>query len=162
MGLTKFRCEEYWHESRQLFAYKSGRDNLSMRALLIKLLKLFLHQVKFATSGLVATMIDYALFLLLVHNLFAPVPSNVVSYSIAMVINFWLQKKFVFSLQGSASRTFIMSIMVSMGGLLLSTAIVFGLTQIPFYWKKPYLSKLIATSIVFFYNFYLKRYVFEK
>lgn len=132
-----------------------------MKSLPIKLWKLFLQQVKFAASGLVATVTDYVLYLLLVHSLFAPVPSNVISYSTAIVINFLLQKKFVFALQGSASRTFVMSVMVSMGGLLLTTSIIYGLTQISFYWDRQYLTKLVATVVVFFYNFYLKRYVFE-
>lgn len=133
-----------------------------MRSISIKLWNHFLLQTKFAISGLVATATDYILYLLLVHNLFSPVPSNVISYSTAMVINFMLQKKFVFSLQGSSFRTFIMSVMVSMGGLLLSTAIVHGLNQIAYYGERQYLIKLVATIIVFFYNFYLKRLVFEK
>ena len=111
---------------------------------------------------MVATTTDYVLYLLLVYNLFDPVPSNVISYSIAIVINFLLQRKFVFSLHGSVSKTFVMSVMVSIGGLLLSTAIVYGLTQVTFYLEQQYLTKLIATGLVFFYNFYLKRYVFEK
>ena len=122
----------------------------------------FILQAKFAASGLVATTTDFVLYLSLVHNLTSPIPSNVISYSIAMVINFLLQKKFVFSLQGSVFRTFLMSIMISMGGLLISTAIVYGLTQFQFYWERQYLTKLIAIMVVFFYNFYLKRLVFEK
>ena len=133
-----------------------------MRSLLTKLGELFLQQTKFAMSGLLATTTDYILYLFLVHNLFSPVPSNVISYSIAMVINFSLQEKFVFSLQGSVFKTFVMLVMVSVGGLLLSTAIVYGLTQNQFFWERQYLTKLIATMLVFFYNFYLKRLVFEK
>jgi putative flippase GtrA len=79
-----------------------------------------------------------------------------------MVINFFFQKRFVFSLQGSVFRTFLMSIMISMGGLLISTSIVYGLTQFQFYWERQYLTKLFAIMLVFFYNFYLKRLVFEK
>ena len=140
---------------------QQGPVDDAMKSFLIKLWELFKQQVKFATSGLVATSIDYVLYLLLVHSLFSPVPSNVISYSIAMVINFLMQKKFVFALQGSAFKTFIMSLGVSMGGLLLSSSIIYGLSQFPYYWQRQYLTKFIATVIVFFYNFYLKRIVFE-
>ena len=133
----------------------------NMRSFSTKLWKHFLLQAKFAISGLVATTTDYVIYLLLVNNLLNPVPSNVISYSIAMVINFLLQKRFVFSLQGSVFSTFVMSFMVSIGGLLLSTGIVHGLTQNPFFWERQYLTKLIAIMLVFFYNFYLKRLVFE-
>jgi putative flippase GtrA len=124
--------------------------------------KHFLLQGKFALSGLVATTTDLVMYLLLVNYLLTPVPSNVISYCIAMVINFLFQKKFVFSLQGSVSTTFVLSIMVSIGGLLLSTAIVHALTQNPFLLERQYLIKLIAIMVVFFYNFYFKRLVFEK
>ena len=133
-----------------------------MRSLSINLWTHFLHQAKFASASLVATATDYVIYLLLVSSLLKPVPANVISYSIAMVINFLLQKKFVFLLQGSVFTTFILSFLVSIGGLLLSTVIVYGLTQNPFFWERQYVTKLIAIMIVFFYNFYLKRLVFEK
>ena len=149
-------------ETRPFLASKFRQTNNPVRAVVIKLWKHLLLQAKFATSGLVATTTDYLMYLFLVYTLFAPVPSNVISYSIAMVLNFFLQKKFVFSLQGSVLKTFVMSVMVSIGGLLLSTAIVYGLTQNHFFSELQYLIKLTATVIVFFYNFYLKRLVFEK
>jgi putative flippase GtrA len=149
-------------ETRPLLGSKFGRIRHLMRSVLVKLWNHLFLMAKFAASGFVATATDYFLYLLLVYTLFTPVPSNVISYSIAMFLNFFLQKKFVFSLQGSAFKTFVMSVTVSIGGLLLSTAIVYGLTQIPFFLEQQYFTKLIATAIVFFYNFYLKRLVFEK
>ncbi len=131
---------------------------------LIYLLRIWKHlvlQVKFALSGAVATSTDYVFYLLLVNNLFKPAPANLISYSTAMVINFLLQKKYIFTLRGSVSKTFVLSAAVSIGGLLLSTIIVHQLTQASFYLERQYFTKLIATGIVFFYNYYLKRYVFE-
>jgi putative flippase GtrA len=132
--------------------------------MLVYLLRIWSHlysQAKFALSGVVATSIDYGFYLLLVNRLFNPAPANVISYSIAMGINFSLQKKYIFTLRGSVSKTFFMSIIVSIGGLLLSTVIVYELTQVSFYLERQYFTKFIATGIVFFYNFYLKRYIFE-
>lgn len=133
-----------------------------MKGIRNKLRKLFLLKIKFAASGLVATSVDYGLYLLLVNRFFSPVESNVISYSCGMIINFVLQKRFVFSLKGSVSRAFILSMVVSLGGLLLSTAIIYSLSGIEFFAGRQYITKLCATGMVFFYNFYFKRYVFER
>ncbi|NBC07539.1 MAG: hypothetical protein GVY26_10130 [Bacteroidetes bacterium] len=127
-----------------------------------KLWKLFLLKAKFAASGAVATSIDYFLYLFLVWRSMAPVSANLISYSCGMVANFLMQKRFVFKLQGSSGRAFLLSALVSLGGLGLSTGIIYGLTQIPFFNEQQYVTKLVATGLVFFYNFYFKRYVFER
>lgn len=127
-----------------------------------KLRGLFRLKARFAMAGAAATTVDYVLYLVLVHYFFSPVVSNIISYSCAMVINFLLQKRFVFALQGSASRAFLLSLMVSLGGMALSTGIIYGLTQMEFFSRYQPITKLCATGIVFFYNFYLKRYVFER
>jgi putative flippase GtrA len=127
-----------------------------------KLWKLFLLKAKFAASGAVATSVDYFLYLFLVGRDMAPVTANLISYSCAVVLNFIMQKRFVFKLQGSSKRAFLLSVLVSIGGLGLSTAIIYGLTQFAFFNEQQYVTKLIATGLVFFYNFYLKRYVFER
>jgi putative flippase GtrA len=122
---------------------------------------LLLLQVKFAASGLAATALDYVLYLVLVGRFFPPVAANVTSYSIAVIVNFLLQKKFVFTLRRKAPQAFAGAMLVSVGGLLLSTGIVYALSQFAFFYQRQYLTKLAATGIVFFYNFFLKRFVFE-
>ncbi|MEN0005138.1 MAG: GtrA family protein [Bacteroidota bacterium] len=133
-----------------------------MKELLDKAIKLFKLKAKFAMTSVVATGVDYTVYLLLVNRIFGPVTSNIISYSCGMVINFLLQKRFVFSLQRSVGKAFLGAIMVSMGGLALSTGIIYLLSQIEFFSAYQAITKLIATGIVFFYNFYFKRFVFEK
>jgi len=130
--------------------------------LLTKLRRLVLLKAKFALSGSVATLVDYVLYLILVKTLFSPELSNVISYSIAVVINFLMQKRFVFQLQRSAGKAFVGSLLVSLGGLLLSTGIISILSGFPFFSTYQSVTKLLATGIVFFYNFYFKRFVFER
>lgn len=127
-----------------------------------KLWQLFLLKAKFATTSAIASVVDFGVYVFLEHFFLSPVASNVVSYSCGMVINFLLQKRFVFDLQGSVSRAFALSMMVSLGGMALSTGIIYGLSQIPFFNTYQPLTKLCSMGIVFFYNFYLKRYVFER
>jgi putative flippase GtrA len=124
--------------------------------------KLLFLKIKFALSGLVATSVDYGLYLALVDRFFPPVVSNIISYSFAVIINFLMQKRFVFTLKGSVARAFTGSIIVSLAGLLLSTLLVFMLTKVQFLDQRQYLLKLIATGLIFFYNFYMKRFVFER
>ena len=126
---------------------------------IVKLLKM---KLRFAASGLVATSIDYGLYMLLVDRIFPPVLSNIISYSCSVVVNFILQKQFVFDLKGSVSKAFMGAMLVSAGGMLISTGIVYFLSAGSLFSLPQYLIKLIATGIVFFYNFYFKRYVFER
>lgn len=124
--------------------------------------KLFLIKLRFAASGLVATGLDYVLYMVLVTHFLEPVPANLISYSIAVVANFLMQKRFVFKLQGSASRAFLWSVAASAVGLLISTGIIYWLNLYPFFAERQYLTKMIATGLIFFYNFYTKRFIFER
>lgn len=117
---------------------------------------------KFALSGLVATSIDYVLYLLLVGWFFSPVISNIISYSLAVILNFSLQRRYVFSMQRPIPQAFLMSVGISAGGLGISTGLIHFFSQVDFFAERQYVAKLLTTGLVFFYNFYLKRYAFEK
>jgi putative flippase GtrA len=130
--------------------------------LMQKIKELLRLKVRFALTSSVATLLDYGLYLALVYTILPPVSSNIISYSIAVLINFTLQKRFIFDLQRKVYAAFLLSIAVSLGGLLLSTGIIFSLSQMAFFSRYQFITKLVATALVFFYNFYLKRYAFEK
>jgi putative flippase GtrA len=120
-----------------------------------------LLQAKFAFTSSIATLIDYGIYLFAVDYLFSPVISNVISYPTGILVNFILQKKYIFSLNRKVSHIFILSISFSAIGFLISTLLIYILTQVAFFPSNQYISKFIATGIVFFYNFYTKRYAFE-
>jgi len=125
--------------------------------------KLILMKTKFAASSGVATLVDMGLFALLSKITSVPVEIiNIFSSLVGMVINFVLQKKYIFQLNRKVSTAFILSLLVSLGGIVISTSIIFGLKRIEIFQIYPILAKIIATGIVFFYNFYLKRFSFEK
>lgn len=133
-----------------------------MKPFLPVILKLAALQARFAASGLVATMVDYGLYLLLVNRLLPPVLSNVVSYSVAVVVNFILQRLFVFEMKRPGYQVFLLSMAVSAGGLAISSGIIHLLSGVAFFNERQYITKLLATGLVFFYNFFSKRFVFEK
>lgn len=132
-----------------------------MTALWKKLWELFQLKLRFAMTGAVATGVDYVVYLALVNRIFAPVVSNLISYPCGVLVNFVLHRRFVFHLQGSTSRAFGLSVLVSAGGLGLSTLLIYGLSQIDFFAVHQPVTKLASAFVVFFYNFYLKRFVFE-
>ncbi len=117
-------------------------------------------KLKFAGSGVIATSIDYGLYMVLVQSL-EPVSSNIISYSLAVMVNFLLQKRFIFTPKRKTSHAFALSIAFSLAGLLLSTLLIYGFNEIRLFDSNQYLIKLIVTGIVFFYNYYTKRFAFE-
>ncbi len=119
-------------------------------------------KVKFAMSSSVATLVDYVLYQVLVRYLFSPVVSNLISATVGMVINFFLQKKYIFELKRSVNIAFIISLFVSVGGIGISTIIIHFLNKSEMLAGNQYIIKAIATGTVFFYNFYMKRFAFEK
>ncbi|MDG1716803.1 MAG: GtrA family protein [Saprospiraceae bacterium] len=126
------------------------------------IVNLFMMKVKFAMSSSVATLVDYVLYQVLVRYLFSPVVSNLVSATVGMVINFFLQKKYIFELKRSVNIAFIISLLVSVGGIGISTIIIHFLNKSEMLAGNQYIIKAIATGTVFFYNFYMKRFAFEK
>ena len=116
----------------------------------------------FVTSGISTLLYWGAYFLFRDVFLMNPVLSNVLGYSLAVLLNFTLQKLFIFDLNRSQRDAFLMSIAVSIGGLGLSTLFVFLLSKLSFFQQYELLMVMTVSGVLFFYNFYLKRYSFEK
>lgn len=119
------------------------------------------EKIPFALTGLVATGINYGMYLFLVDRYLSPGPATITAYSSSVVLNFFLQRYFVFRLNRSLRSAFALSMAVSVGGLALDWLIVTGLHRFPVLGEAEWAIKLLATFLVFFYNFYLKRRVFE-
>jgi len=131
--------------------------------LIDKLKSLLQLKLKYAASAGIATAVDYSIFFGLKNGLhFSATWAQPFAYAAGVIVNFMLQKRFVFELKRSVWSAFGLALLVSLGGLLLSTGIIYVLdTHIPFFQQNALLAKLLTSGIVFFYNFYLKRLVFE-
>ena len=123
---------------------------------------LFMMKLKYVSASVIATIVDYGLYGILSWQGFSPVAAHIPSFSAGMVTNFMLQKKYVFDLQRKTHVAFGLAVLVSLGGLLLSTLIIGWLIRFPFFANYHVIAKFVSTAMVFFYNFYLKRYIFEK
>ena len=119
-------------------------------------------KLRFAISSAIATTVDHILFVVLVHFGLSPGVANVFSQGTGMGINFLLQKEFIFKLNRPLWQAFLFSLGFSMTGLFIGSLLVHIITQLPLIEHVPYLGKVIATCIVFLYNYFTKRYAFEK
>ena len=117
---------------------------------------------KFGASSVVATGADILLFTF-VFTQFLPVfESEILSGFIGMLINFVLQKRFVFHLQRNQYLAFFMSVGFSLFGLFLGGFLIQSLVKIELLATYLILPKLILTGFKFFFNYFTKRWVFEK
>ena len=79
-----------------------------------------------------------------------------------MLINFLVQKTFVFELRRKLRTTFAISFITSLIGLSIGTGLIVLFNKLPLLHNNQYITKAIVIAIVFFYNFYMKRFAFEK
>ena len=120
-------------------------------------------KIKFGLASSVATLVDYGLYIALTTIwLVGESYSHAISYTIAVVINFLLQKKFIFNANRKIGYVFTLSILFSLIGWMLSQ-VVFNFLIYYFDFFKSYdlLAKVTTTATVFLYNFYSERFSFE-
>ena len=117
---------------------------------------------KFGASSVVATAIDILLFTF-VFTKFLPVfESEILSGFIGMLVNFVLQRRFVFHLQRNQYIAFFMSVGFSLFGLFLGGFLIESLVKVELLATYLILPKLMVTGFKFIFNYLTKRWVFEK
>ena len=114
---------------------------------------------RFFTTSVIATGIDFILYITLVQFI-SPTVSNIISASAGLVTNFYLQKNYVFNPSNSAFTSFSLSLLFSVGGLVLGTFIIYLLTTHTSLSQLPVVAKIITTAIIFFYNYFTKKIAF--
>ena len=87
--------------------------------------------------------------------------AHTISYPIAVLVNFYLQKRFIFDLKRKVHSAFIISMIFSVIGWGLGVGMMVVLVKLPVLRDWPILAKFIVTGVLFFFNFYTKRYAFE-
>ena len=132
-----------------------------MNPILQKGWKFVAEKIPFAITGLIATSINWGLYVLLVDDYLPYMWATVVAYSSSVILNFFMQRYFVFELRRSVRSAFAWSMLVSLGGLLLDAALIYSFHNWIIFSDEEWIIKGVVTGMVFFYNFYLKRLVFE-
>jgi putative flippase GtrA len=117
--------------------------------------------IRFLFCSICATGCDFVLYLACVQFL-SPSISQAISYFFGIVVNFILQKIFVFDNQvRRTSRVFLLSVPFAILGLLMSSLFIHHLTKIVFFTNYQIITKLIITGLIFFYNYFTRKLLFE-
>ena len=115
--------------------------------------------IKFLTTSVLATSIDFLFYTGLLF-IFTPVVAHFCSATAGMILNFILQRKFVFNVRRGLKSSFLLSLLFSVGGIFLGAGIIYFLTKLAFFAEYPLIAKIIAIGIVFFYNYETKKISF--
>ena len=115
--------------------------------------------IKFLTTSVLATSIDFLFYTGLLF-IFTPVVAHFCSVTTGMILNFILQRKFVFNVRRGLKSSFLLSLLFSVGGVFLGAGIIYFLMKLAFFAEHPLIAKMIAIGVVFFYNYETKKIAF--
>ena len=124
--------------------------------------KLIIQLIKFGIVGVIATVVDLGVLMLLKEILGIDVLiSSAISFSVSVIANYILSMLFVFkSSQNSKIKEFIIFVLLSIGGLLLNQFIMWIGTEfisVYYLWVKVF-----AMFFVPIYNFVTRKIFLEK
>jgi putative flippase GtrA len=115
--------------------------------------------IKFFTSSIIVTIIDFCIYTALIQVVTATV-ANSISASCGMVCNFIFQRNWIFNASRSLATSFFLSLLFSCGGVALGTFLIYIMTNHTGLASSPVVAKIVSTGIVFSYNYYTKKVAF--
>ena len=124
--------------------------------------KLIIQLIKFGIVGVIATLIDLAVLMLLKEFMHVDVlVASAVAFSVSVIANYILSMLFVFKgSENSKVKEFLVFVILSIGGLLLNQFIMWLGTEIMtayYLWVKAF-----ALVFVPIYNFVTRKIFLEK
>lgn len=125
--------------------------------------KLIEQFAKFGIVGVICTIIDYGIMVFLVEVLSIPyLYSCAISFSIAVVVNYLLSMKYVFSSRKDLSKEkeFVIFVALSIAGLFLTELFMWIMVdKLSIHYM---ISKIIVTGIVMVFNFATRKAFLEQ
>ena len=124
--------------------------------------KLIIQLIKFGIVGVVATIVDFGVLMLLKEKLHLDVLlASAVSFLVSVIVNYILSMLFVFeSRENGKVKEFLVFVALSIGGLFLNEGIMWIGTEIMmlyYLWVKVF-----ACIFVPIYNFITRKIFLEK
>ena len=124
--------------------------------------KLIIQLIKFGIVGVIATLIDLAVLMLLKEFMHIDIlVASAVAFSVSVIANYILSMLFVFESSGNSKvKEFLVFVVLSIGGLLLNQFIMWIGTEIMtayYLWVKAF-----ALVFVPIYNFITRKIFLEK
>lgn len=131
---------------------------------------------KFAVAGAMASVVNFIVFNVLIYLVFSldqadmtalesrwkTVFSDMAAYASGVLFNYALHKRYIFEQRRKPSTTFALYLFVSGIGMALSAGLTWLFVKITFFATYPYIMKIMTMGLVFIYNFFSKRFAFEK
>lgn len=124
--------------------------------------ELFKKMLKYAGVSYVGTVVDFLLFRFAFFYWFPLFYAELFASFIGMIINFFLQKKYVFTPSRNAYFAFGLSILSSFIVMSLGAFLITQLIKLPLFESFITLAKIGVIGIKFLLNFFTKRWIFEK
>jgi len=124
--------------------------------------KLIIQLIKFGIVGVIATLIDLAVLMVLKEFMKVDVlAASAVAFSVSVIANYILSMLFVFESRGNSKvKEFLVFVVLSIGGLLFNQLIMWIGTEIMtayYLWVKAF-----ALVFVPIYNFITRKIFLEK
>ena len=118
--------------------------------------------LRFIVVGVIATLIDWIIYFICCNYIkIDPLISNIISFSISVIYNFWASCKYVFNVNKEKNRKtqFIIFIVFAVMGLLLNELILYIFIKL-LSWNYM-LVKVMGTAIVMVFNFVTRKKFLE-
>ena len=121
--------------------------------------------LKFGVVGVVATLIDYGILMLLSQLAgWDPLPASAVSFTVSLVFNYVASMRYVFTRRADKSRRRELTLCVihTHDGLALNSALMWAGTEL--LGDGPIavtLTKVVATCVVMLWNFWSRKHWLE-
>ena len=123
---------------------------------------IFKRITKFGLASSLATAVDFLLFRFVLYELIPLFYAELFASLVGMIINFFVQKKFVFELRRNAVAAFGLSLLSSFIILLLGSVLITQLNKIAWLAAHISVAKIIVIGTKFIFNFIVKQWIFEK
>jgi putative flippase GtrA len=124
--------------------------------------ELGLSMSKFAATSLLGTGLDFLSFTFIFRLILPLFWAEIGAALIGMIVNFFMQKKFVFQLNRKVQAAFILSIAVSFILMFAGAFALTSLVKIEPFTTFPLIAKVTVMGMKFVFNFFSKRWIFEK
>ena len=121
----------------------------------------YLPLIKSIVTSMICFSLDYVLLYVLTEFLgLYYLLSAAISFTVANTLNFYLCARWVFPTGLSGGKQYIAFLVVGAVGLALNTGLMALFTDVFFIYYM--ISKVIAASLVFFWNYFMRRYAIFK
>ena len=115
------------------------------------------QKIKYLISSIIVTTVDYLVFIV-AFKVVGLILANTLSYVVSINLSFNIQKRYIFKTERNMTTAFVYIVIFSIIGVIISTTTLYALNYLL---RNIISAKVVSTIIMFYYNFYSKKYAFN-